>query len=491
MVLYAHMKASPVISVSVLLMLALAGCRGCFQTNVAVNPKPVTDSVSIDLPLSAFHIPVRYDLENFETWINQVVKGKFLETVINPLNDKRDEARLILTKTGRIQISSNSKQLVCMVPLQLEAVLLKSRLGKGLTTSADTMFATVNIQLSTPVSLDQNWNLVTSFTIDQLKWIKEPVFQVGPFKKNLKKKINAWLQDNEGTLTAIIDSEINKTVKIRPALAKLWGDLQKPMIIHKKPSQVWINFNCTSIEGRIELNDSTITCQTKVLAKTQMLTDTSLLPAIQPFPPYRLLKETNTASDIHLYAYTSFEEINEELDKQLTGKSFTAEGYSVSIRSMQAYASEEGISIEVVTSRDIKGKLIASGRLEFDAETQTLKIRNFDYAVSSNNTLVNAGDLLLHQQVKDTIASRLILKMDNLIDTIPKLVETAIARGKSSDKIDLQFNHLEVKQCEISMGAGGIHFIIHAEATAGILLKKLKPGKRLQIKKRYAEKHPN
>ncbi len=218
-----------------------------------------------------------------------------------------------------------------------------------------------------------------------------------------------------------------------------------------------------------------------------MLTDTSLLPAVQPFPAYRLLKETNTASDIHLYAFSSFDEINEELNKQLTGKSFTTEGYSLNIKSMHAYASEEGISIEVVTSRDIKGKLIASGRLEFDAETQTLMIRNFDYAVSSNSALVNAGDLLLHQQVKDTIASRLIIGMGNLIDTVPQLVEAAIAKGKSSDKIDLQFDHLEVNHCEILMGAGGIHFMIHAEATAGIVLKKLKPGKRLRIKKMHTQ----
>ncbi|HLO37972.1 MAG TPA: DUF4403 family protein, partial [Lacibacter sp.] len=158
------------------------------------------------------------------------------------------------------------------------------------------------------------------------------------------------------------------------------------------------------------------------------------------------------------------------------------------IRSINAYASEAGLSVEIVTSKDIKGKLIASGKLEFDPDEQVLVIRNFDYSVSTNNTLVNAGDMLLHQQLKDTIASRLALEMKNLIDTVPLLVENAIAKGKSSDKIDLEFDHLEVHRCEISMGPTGIHFIIHAEATAGIRLKKLKPGKRLRIKKVQQEK---
>lgn len=464
----------------------ITGCRGCNNQTAPPAPLSVTaaDSIKVELPSSIFNIPVKYELKNFELWINQVIKGKFLETVINPLNDERDEAKLIMTKTGTIQVTSNGKELICVVPLQLEAVLLKSRMGKGLTKSADTMVTVVNVQLSTPVALDKNWRLVTNFTIDQLKWIKEPVFQVGPFKKNLKKKINDWLKENQGTLTNIIDKEINKTVSMEPALSKVWMDLQKPIVIRKKLPNVWISFECTSIEGRILLGESTITCQTRVLAQTKMITDTILLPAKNPFPEYKLLRENETVSDIHMYAFTTFEEINEELNSQLKGKTIKAEGYSLEIKSISAYASEAGISVEIMTSRDIKGKLIASGKLEFDSKKQTLVIRNFDYAVSSNNSLVNAGDMLLHQQLKDTIASRLALGMGHLIDSVPPLVENAIAIGKSSDKIDLEFDHLEIHGCEISMSPTGIHFIIHAEATAGIRLKKLKPGKRLRIRKR-------
>lgn len=477
------MKLSPAILPVLLFTLALSGCNGCFQNTNVVKPKAVTDSVTIDLPLSTFNVPVRYNLQNFEDWINQVIKGKFLETVINPLNDKRDEARLILTKTGTIKVSSNGKKLICLVPLQLEGILLKSRMGKGLTNSADTVITTVNIELSTPVSLDENWHLVTKFEIEKLQWIKEPVFQIGPFKKNLKKKINDWLEENEDMLTKIMDREINKTVSMEPPLTKVWKDLQKPIIIHKKEPNVWLTFNCESIEGKIVLGPSTITCQTRVLAKTKIITDTTAMPAASPLPGYRLLKDASAESDIHLYAYTSFEEINEELNSQLKGKTFTAEGYSLSIKGINAYASEAGLSIEITTSKDVKGKLIASGKLEFDPEAQTLVIRNFDYSVTSNSTVVNAGDMLLHQQVKDTIASKLIVKMRNLIDTVPQLVESAIAKGKSSDKFNLEFDHLAVNSCEISMGPRGIHFVIHAEATAGILLKKLKPGKRLRIKK--------
>ncbi len=155
------MKLIPTILLTTTILILLSACRGCSNQTPAPAALSVTasDSIKVELPSSVFNIPVKYELKNFELWINQVIKGKFLETVINPLNDERDEAKLIMTKTGTIQITSNGEKLFCIVPLRLEAVLLKSRMGKGLTKSADTMVTTVNIQLSTPVALDKNWKL--------------------------------------------------------------------------------------------------------------------------------------------------------------------------------------------------------------------------------------------------------------------------------------------------------------------------------------------
>ena len=182
------MKLLPTIFITGITIMLIAGCRGCNNQAPPPAPLAIADSVSVDLPLSIFNLPVKYDLKNFEQWINNVIKGKFLETVINPMNDERDEAKLILTKAANISIRSNGKELICTVPMQAEIILTKSRMGKGLTQSAEPVVTLVNVQLSTPVSLEKDWNLITDFRIRKLEWIKEPVFRLGPFKKNLRKK---------------------------------------------------------------------------------------------------------------------------------------------------------------------------------------------------------------------------------------------------------------------------------------------------------------
>ena len=73
-------------------------------------------------------------------------------------------------------------------------------------------------------------------------------------------------------------------------------------------------------------------------------------------------------SDIYLYAFTSFDEINEQVNSRLAGKVVSARGYTIVIDSMRAYASAAGISVKITTSKDVEGTVVASGKLEFDTK---------------------------------------------------------------------------------------------------------------------------
>jgi len=478
------MKSSPRLFILFALFLSttLCSCKGCFQSKFEKDPEPITENFTVDVPVSTFNIPINYQIKNFEAWINSKITGKFLETTINPLQNEKDEAILIFNKTNSIKITVAGNELVCSFPLQVIATLTKSRFGKMMTAQVEPLKTEVLIQLRTPVRLDDNWDIITKFRITSVQWIREPVLQIGPVKQNLKRKLNKWLEENETQLTKMLDKEMKQSVSLEPAISKIWYDLQKPMIIHRKHPMAWMKFTCNSIEGKIVLQPDAISCFTSVQAKMSMMTDTANLQQPTKLPPFKQLITESPTSDFYLYAFASFDEINEEVNKLFKGKKISAKGYTVSIKNIRAYASEAGLSVEVKTGKDIKGKMIASGKLEFETATQTMVIRNFEYSVSSNNTMVNAGDEFLHDMIRDTIASKLILNLDSLILTLPPLVEKAIAKGKSGKIIDISFDNLYVKDCDITMGKDLVHFKIHAVADADLNLKKLKTGKKLNIK---------
>ena len=478
------MKSSPRLFILFVLLLSttLWSCKGCFQSKFEKDPEPITENFIVDVPVSTFNIPINYQIKNFETWINTKITGKFLETTINPMQNEKDEAFLIFNKTNPIKITTAGNNLVCVFPLEVIAKLTKSRFGKMMTTQVEPLKTEVIIHLTTTVALDANWDIITKFKIKSVQWIREPVLQVGPVKQNLKKKLNKWLEENETQLTKMLDKEMKQSVSLEPAISKVWYDLQKPMVIHRKKPMAWMKFSCKSIEGKIVLQPDAITCFTSVQAKMTMMTDTANLPAPTKLPAFKQLSTESATSDFYLYAFASFDEINEEVNKLFKGKKISAKGYTVSIKDIRAYASEAGLSVEVKTGKDVKGKMVASGKLEFETATQTMVIRNFEYSVSSNNTMLNAGDEFLHDMIRDTIASKLILNLDSLILTLPPLVEKAIAKGKSGKMIDISFDNLYIKDCDITMGKDLVHFKIHAVADADLNLKKLKTGKKLNIK---------
>jgi hypothetical protein len=462
--------------------LLFTGCKGCFGNRFETLPEPVKVITGVDIPVSTINIPIHYEIKNFEDWINKKITGRFLETSFNPSSNKKDEVLLVLNKAEPIKISTSGDNLICDLPLHVTATIIKSRFGKGITKKFEPMQAIVHIQLITPVGLDAGWNIVTKFKIKSVRWLKEPVLQLGPLKQNLKRKVNSWLNENESQLTKTLDSEMNESVSLAPALSKIWYDLQRPLVIHKNEPKAWIKFACNSIEGKIAVLPGTIACYTSVQAHLSMMTDTSEIAAPAPLPLFKTLVKEKVTSDIHLYAFASFKEINEEVNSLLKGKEFTAKGYTVKIKKIKAYASEAGLSVEVTTGGDIKGKMVASGKPEFDVPTQTMHIRNFQYAMSSNSTMLNATEEILHRTITDTIASKLTLKLDTLIHMVPALVEAAIAKGKAGKVIEINFDHLYVQQCEIIMDANQVHFIIHAGAEADVELKELKTGKKLKIK---------
>jgi hypothetical protein len=344
------------------------------------------------------------------------------------------------------------------------------------------MNAVVYVQLITPVGLDAAWNIVTKFRIRDIKWIKEPLLKIGPVKQNLKRKVNTWLKENQTEITKMLDRELNESVSLEPTLSKIWYDLQRPLIIHKNEPKAWMKFTCNNIEGKITVLPDVLVCYTSVKAKMNMMTDTSNQEPPSKLPVFKLLQQETDTSDIYLYALGSFQEINEEVNNQLRGKTFTAKGYTVRIKDIRAYASDAGLSVAVTTGGDIKGMMVASGIPEYEINSQTIHIRNFEYVMNSGNTLVNATEELLHESIKDTIVTKLSLKLDALIKTVPPLVERAITKGKTGKVVDINLNHLYVQGCEMIMDSERIHFKIHAVAEADLKLKELNAGKKLKIK---------
>ncbi|MCX6178656.1 MAG: DUF4403 family protein [Chlorobiales bacterium] len=435
----------------------------------------------IDVPPSIFIFNITYGVNNLADYLNKKINGSFFKKRISLQKNKKEEITITLTKNNNIVVQSKGKELICTFPVTVDAKLEESRLGGLFTSLVKPVHTSLIITFSTPVAIDKKWCIVTRFKVKSYKWVETPVLQIGPFKKNIESRVDEVINKNSDALAVMLDKEIYKAATLKPTFLKIWSDLQQPIFLSSKPSDVWVKFICNDIKGKIFLTPKNITCATHVQAQMLILTDTTSGVKQNPLPEFKALKrgDRDDKSNVYLYACTSFEEINTQLNKLLKGKTFSEKGHTLTIKGVHAYSSTSGLSVRVITDKN--DDLVASGHLVYDVPTQTLQVQNFDFALTQKSRFINIKDDFFHDRIRDAIAKKLTINLDTLIGKVPIILNKAIANEKAGQVIDVNFNKIQIKECLVIMGKEKIHLIVNIGVNADLNLKKIQTGKVIRI----------
>ena len=455
------------------------------KSNKINPPAAIQERYNIEIPSSTFNFNITYDIKNLTDYLNKKITGSFLEKELLVQENKKEKIKVTLTKSENITIKAKGKELTCVFPVTVDAELIDSRFGKLLTGLVKPVHTSLMITLSTTVKIDNHWCIVTHFKINKYTWTVKPVLQIGPFKKDMEDRLNEVINKNSQAFTKLLDSEIYKAATLKPSLLPVWHDLQEPILLSRIPSNVWIKFVCDDISGKIQTHPSHITCMTAMHAKMFIITDTTVISQAKfhsnPLPELKPLKEEDVVdkSDIYIYAFTSFQEINQLLNSFMKGKTFSAKDHSVTIKRLYAYASIKGLSIIIITNNN--DHLVLNGNLIYNVQSQKLKIENFDFEYSPNQKFFNAGVDLFHNRIRDSIATKLVVKFNSLIQNAPNVIHNAIEKEKSGKVIDMNLNNVKIKKCMIIMGREKIHLIVNVGMDGNLKLKKIQTGTIIRI----------
>lgn len=454
-------------------------------------PAPLTSDVQLERRSSVFNLPISIEHAVLADYLNGKIRGNFLNADLWLQKSQKERISLTLTRDEPITISSNGRKLFCTFPVSAEARLTDSRFGKFLAKLlVKPLHAKALFTFSTPIAIDRNWRLRTHFRIVNVRWEQEPVVKIGPFKKNIRADLDTLLTDNSRGLTALLDKEIHKSASLSPTIGAVWKDLQEPIVLTRKPMPIWLRFRCNDITGHIALNDKAIVCNTRIRTSMRMLTDTTAMLPPAPLPPFRKTPadSISTISDVNFYALVPFTSINRHLNDYFKNRTISRSGYDVLINGVRAYGSTKGLSVAVMTDRDLKGHIVMSGKLRYDVPSHTIRIDNFDYSIDTGNPIVSTGDLVLHDAIRDSLATRLDVQIGAFVDRLPAIITSAVAHAKAGQTIDLSINSLAIRQCDIRIGRDNLYLLVNATAKNALRIKRIKSGKAIRIRKRAREK---
>ncbi|HRI61078.1 MAG TPA: DUF4403 family protein, partial [Saprospiraceae bacterium] len=345
----------------------------------------------------------------------------------------------------------------------------------------------IRLLLDAQVGLDEDWHIHPKFELSKVQWIKDPIVKIGPIKVNLQETIDKMLKDKEPEIEKMLEKQIRDHVSLEKAIQKIWLDLQKPMPIYKKDPKVWFKFGFDQIYGTIRLVEpDRIICDVLMEARTAISLDSlrlpttdSLLPRLQPYP-----KDAKDGFDLSVHASLPFEYANKTLNKFLKDKKIEKSGYSVTIKEVVVYGTNDGIAVKVHTKGDIKGDLYVVGRPRYyDAEGK-LRLDSFNYDINTEYMLLNAATQALREPLLDYLKPYLEVEVGQYLSLVPKLIAGSIEKGKAGETIDLHIDSLAVWDHYGIATRSDIQLVIRTKGQAKLEIQNLKAGKKLKIGKK-------
>ncbi len=438
-------------------------------------PEPLKtqlDSV-LTVPISDITVPISYPIKELEAMLNQKLDNKVFEAPI-AMNQKGDSLFLVINRFKPVTINYNGgSQLTYQVPLQIAGTMHGRVLGVSMKNRAP-VETKVIVTLRSDLDITNRWKLKTNTSIVKVKWVEQPVFRLAGIKFDLSSKIEKLIFRNEKKITSKIDDSVGGLIKVEDILAKLWMNIQKPVLINRQLKLVWLKAEPVSMSERMG-SSTKDTLKLHVNLKTKLLAvvDTNMLKSDRvQLGQQHADKSTVKGLDAFVLATIPFSDVNKIMNQVTDTMHFNFQGNKVRIKSTEIYGTDNGLAMRLNLAGDIKARLYLTGILAYNPAAQSLVIDDFKFDVNSEQSLVQAADWFSHDDIINRVRPHLSVRLEKVITALPSLILQGIEKGKLGSKMDVSLSRFDASLHQYIITRDNIQVVIHATGDADIKLQK-------------------
>ena len=427
--------------------------------------------------LSYWNLPLVLGVDKIEKKINQKVRGTiYVDSSFS--NNNNDSIKLKIRKIGNIKLSVKEDQIHWEVPLKVFFDgFVEKKVGDVILQSYQIIDFSAKLYFESKVSISKDWRLQTSSSLKDIFWLKKPRIKLAFINLTIGKAVEKVIREKEDKLLEKLDGVIRRQVNIKKHVAKVWKDIQKPILISKKFQPIWLmaqpqSLEVEGIEGigqRIYIRSRIgLMLETKMGSPPPVVINETLPEAIklgkQKFP---------NSFDLQLLSEISYDHINQLLADSLKDRAFTLEDYLIIIERAEIYGRGQHLIIKIDIGGDTEGQMFFKGIPQYDPQLGALKIKDFDFDLQQGETITIVADWLLHDMFRINIQQKLVLPLGNHIDRIPSLISEAIEKDKVGEKISVTINRLNLTSSDIMVLPESIQMMVRIQGNAEIELEKL------------------
>jgi hypothetical protein len=121
----------------------------------------------------------------------------------------------------------------------------------------------------------------------------------------------------------------------------------------------------------------------------------------------------------------------------------------------------------------VNGTLYFRGQPGYDTLNNTLYLQNVDFDVDTKERLFASADWLLHDHLRDTLQSAMVVPLNQQIAQLPTTIETAFARSGAGRKTELDIDAFRMVPKRIVVRPDGVQVLISVESKVAVKVKRI------------------
>jgi hypothetical protein len=402
----------------ILLTIALV-LSSCKSSQLSIE-KPTENYLqpTVQNKVSTIGMSLDLNVQDLEASVNNYLKNIIYEDN----NIKDDNLMLKVWKQQNIHITINGNKINCTIPLKVWAQtgFKKTILGATLQQYYQANGA-ITIDLSTSYQLQNNWQINTNTNITNYVWNQEPTIKVAGYAMPIAAIANITINALRKKINKAIDDAIIKNMDVKKMMTNVWQQTQQPMQVNKEYN-VWLKVTPENI-----LSTPMVAKNNHVYFNLGMnaIIETSVGKPLESnkqivLPDYQYVSSIKPDFSINTNVNVNFDKLSEIAAKQIVGRTFDEGNKHITIDKLNFFGHDGSLVVETHVKGTATGTVYCIGKLNFDNETQTLSISDFDFDVKTKNALVKTANWLMHKRFLKMIEPYLTISLKNEIGQIVK-----------------------------------------------------------------------
>lgn len=411
--------------------------------------------------LSTVHVPVSIALSDVERQINGQVSGLIYED--NSFEDNHNDNFMTkVWKRGTIIVNAEDSLFHFTVPLRIWVKAGVSVLG--FMQYKETEFE-IDLRFKTKFDLDRDWSVNTQTQADGYGWVRRPTVSVIGVNIPITNLVGRMIDKNLGSITRALDQQVRRNVDLRTPVLKAWNTLREPYLISQKyrtylqvvPRRVLITplrFEGHVIRATIGIEGFT-------------LTTTGAKPDVRPavsLPDLTVVQRVKDDFQIGLLSEASYTEAAKLAAEEFVGKtySFSDNRYSITVTSMDLYGQNDNLIIKAGLKGTITGDIYLRGRPYYDAQTQTISLKDLKYDLDTRNVLQRSASWLLQGTFARTLEKQLTIPVGSYIADMQKLLQQQLMNNQLTKGVTVNGHIDEIRPDQVYLTPTALLAVVNA-----------------------------